>query len=94
MCLRGSNCGRRGGPYGWKGGEGVGLGEAERRGSTREAAQAEDEERKGGGAAEHTSEGLPSLGDEEGRSYGQKSQAVRRRRAAMYEGADDERKKK
>ena len=49
------------------------MGEAERRGSTREAAQAEDEERKGGGAAERTSEGLPSLGDEEGRSYGQKS---------------------
>ena len=35
--------------------------------------------------AERTSEGLPSLGDEEGRSYGQKSQAVRRRRAATNE---------
>jgi len=69
------------------------MGDVERKGSTREAAQAEDEERKGGGAAEHTSEGLPSLGDEEGRSYGQKSQAVRRRRAATFEGADDERKK-
>ena len=58
------------------------MGDVERKGSTREAAQAEDEERKGGGAAERTSEGLPSLGNEEGRSYGQKSQAVRRRRAA------------
>jgi len=46
MCLRGSDCGRRGGPYGQKGGEGVGLGEAERRGSTREAAQAEDGKQK------------------------------------------------
>jgi len=38
MCLRGSDCGRRGGPDGRKG--------AERRGSTREAAQAEDGKQK------------------------------------------------